>query len=166
MQAAVLVKDDVLVESLAMKAGLVVIGALALSGCASLGGPSPTSRPDVVAQVNVLRQSAGLPPVRVAALSVTRDRASSAWPHRNGDLAAGHKGFSSDVIAADIPGAWAGENLYRGPSRSSAQEIVETWSASVRHKAIMLHRGAQVCSAASVADERLAVVALTCGGEP
>ena len=149
-----------------MKAGLVVIGALTLSGCASLGGPSPVSRPDVVEQVNILRQSAGLQPVRVASLGVTRDRASSAWPHRNGDLAAGHKGFSGDVIAADMPGAWAGENLYRGPSRSSGQEVVETWSASMRHKAIMLHRGAQVCSAASVADERLAVVARPCGGEP
>jgi uncharacterized protein YkwD len=149
-----------------MKAQLVVMGALALSGCASVGGPSPISRPDVVAQVNLLRQSAGLPPVRVAAFGVTRDRASSAWPHRNGDLAAGHKGFAGDVMAADVPGAWAGENLYRGPSRSSGQEVVETWSASVRHKAIMLHRGAHVCSAASVADERLAVVALTCGGDP
>lgn len=136
------------------------------AGCAGLDAPTPRARPDVVAEINALRKSAGLPPVRTLDLPMTSARARGAWSHRNGNLAAGHAGFGADVMGANTPGAWAGENLYRGPARSSAQEIVETWSASPRHKKIMLHPGAQACAAASSADERLAVVALTCAGDP
>lgn len=138
------------------------------AGCARLDAtaPTPVPRPDVVAEMNALRKSAGLAPVQSIDLPMTRDRARGAWSHRNGNLAAGHAGFGADVMGANTPGDWAGENLYRGPARSNAQEIVETWSASPRHKKIMLHKGAQACSAASAADDRIAVVALTCAGDP
>ncbi len=146
---------------------LACLCATLTTGCASLDtAPAPRVRPDVVAEMNALRKSAGVEPVRVIDLPMTSARARGAWSHRNGTLAAGHAGFGVDVMGANTPGAWAGENLYRGPARSSAKEIVETWSESPRHKKIMLHKGAQACAAASVADDRLAVVALTCAGDP